>query len=122
MFSGSKIQRPIITYSLEFTWINAEISNKQHVRKSSCPTKMLWVRLLMFFRLERNKNRVGTRRVAYEMFFGDEKTRQIIAHLRGSSWIIVEVSKKRFLLYQEIMCQSNPSAFIGITVQGIKSK
>ena len=49
MFSGVTFPEPTITYPLEFMWIIAKIPNKQHLRKSSCPTEMLWVELLMFF-------------------------------------------------------------------------
>ena len=41
----------------------ARVFNKQHVKKSLCPTEMLWVELIMFFQQQRNikqsKNRNG---------------------------------------------------------------
>ena len=33
MFSGAKTRKPIIIYPFEVTWISAERSNKQHVKK-----------------------------------------------------------------------------------------
>ena len=42
-------------------------------------------------------------------------------YLLETSWKTVEVSRKRFLLFQEVMGQCDTSAFLGITVQGIKS-
>ena len=41
MFSGAKIARPPITYPFEFAWISTQTTNKQHARKSVCPTEML---------------------------------------------------------------------------------
>ena len=99
MYSGTKILRPIITYPLEFTRITAEISNKQNVIKSSCPSKMLWVELIMFFQPERNKNRVIKRKVKYKISSGAQKPRQFITYLLDTSWITLEVPKERFLLY-----------------------
>ena len=54
MFPIVKIPRPFITYLLEFTWIFAKNSNKQHVRKSVCPLEILWVQLIMFFQPKRD--------------------------------------------------------------------
>ena len=63
MFSVAKSPGTIRIYSHEFTWINANFSNKQQVRKSLLPTGRLWVELIMFFQSERNikqsKNRKG---------------------------------------------------------------
>ena len=66
MFSRGKFPRPIEKYSLEFTWITTRFSNKKHVKKRLCPTKMLWIEKIMFFRPECNikqvKNRNGLKR------------------------------------------------------------
>ena len=48
--------------------------------------------------------------------------RPVITYLLETSWINLEVFIKRVLLYWEVMGQRDPSAFQGITVQGIKSK
>ena len=48
--------------------------------------------------------------------------RPLITCLLEISWIIVEVSRKHFLLYEEVMGQCVTSAFLGKTVQGNKSK
>ena len=54
MFSGAKFPGPIITYSLEFTWITAKVSDKQNKRNGLCPTEMLLVKLIMFIQPDRN--------------------------------------------------------------------
>ena len=46
----------------------------------------------------------------------------ITTHFFETSWITLEVTRKRFLLYQEVMDQSHQSTCLGLTVQGIKSK
>ena len=48
--------------------------------------------------------------------------RPIITNLLETLCINVEVSRKLFLLYKEDMGQYDPSAFLGKTVYGIKSK
>ena len=68
MFSGAKIPRPIIHDPLEFKWIIEEISKKQHVRKSLCPTEKLWAELITFFQPELNKIRVSTGTVKSDFF------------------------------------------------------
>ena len=88
MFSGAKIQRYIITDPLDCLGITAEISNKQYVRKSLCPTEMLWVKLIILFQPKRNKNRNKTGKVKYEMCSG--------AEISSWPWITVEVFRKFF--------------------------
>ena len=60
MFRRTKIPKPNIPEPLEFTWITAEISNKQNVTDSECPHEMLWVKLIKLFIPERYKSTVRT--------------------------------------------------------------
>ena len=48
--------------------------------------------------------------------------RSFITYLSESSWLTVEKFRERFLLYSKVIGRCDPSAFLGITVQGIKSK
>ena len=83
---------------------------------------MLWMELILFFQPERNKNRVGTGNVKFEVFSWTEMSKAIITYLFETSLIIVEASRKRFLLHWEVKGQCDPFALLVITVQGIKSK
>ena len=83
---------------------------------------MLWVELIMFFQPERNKNRVRTGKVKYEIFSGAGKPGQVITFLLQSSRITVELSRKRFLLKYDVRDPCDLSAFPGINVQCIRSE
>ena len=48
--------------------------------------------------------------------------RQIITYLLETPWISVEISNIRFLLYQKVVGQCDPTAVLRITDQGITSK
>ena len=54
MFSGVKVPGPVITYPLDFTWTVAKTSNKEHVRKTLCPSEILLSELIMFLQPEYN--------------------------------------------------------------------
>ena len=107
MFSGAKITRPNITYPFELTWVTAKFSNKQHVRKSLCPTDILWVELISFnnsnvIYVKHNSNRKG--------------------QIRNIFWSLFASASYNLSPTREVMGQCDPSAFSGITIQGTKSK
>ena len=60
-------------------------------------------------------------KVKYEMFSGTDLLKPIINYLLETSCITVEVSMKRFWLYYEVMGQYDPSVFLGIAVQDMRS-
>ena len=58
----------------------------------------------------------------YGIFSGAELSRRMMTYLVQTSWILIEVSRKHFFSTKKLWVNVNPSAFLGITVQGFKSK
>ena len=88
MFSRANFQRPTIVYPLELTWIIAKNLNKQHVRKSLCPTEMLWVKLIMFFQPERNIKQSINKKGQIRNIYGAEMPRSIISYLLETACVL----------------------------------
>ena len=122
MFFRAKIQRPVITYPLHFTSITEKKnSNNEHVRKSLCPTEILWVELLFLFQPESNQKILVTRNVIYEFFFWNWNW---WANCYLSPWDFMNSGRSIQVAFLALLRSygSIRSAYLGITVQGIKSK
>ena len=79
---------------------NYKNSNKQRVRKSLCPTEMLWVELrIFFFNPNVIYNKIRTIKVTYEIISRGELPKLNITYLLGTSWLSCRNTQEIFLLY-----------------------
>ena len=56
------------------------------------------------------------------MFSEPEMLRPTITYLLETLWITIEVSRNHFFSIKKLWINVTPSALLGITVQGMKSK
>ena len=86
-------------------------SYKLLVRKSLVPIEMLWVELKMLYQPERNTKQSNDRKGQTLIFSGAELPRPIKSYILETSWITIEVKRKHFFLYLEVMGQCDPIRF-----------